>query len=108
MEFHEAGDPDSSMATYRLNSKIMSSGLIITGHASTQALQLVQALISSFVMKSPSKVLPSFNPGPPASKLFPTCSIRSRVSIMILRGESFFPVRLAGHSEVHRPHSVHE
>ncbi len=27
---------------------------------------------------------------------------------MILRGESFLPVRLAGHSLVHLPHSVHE
>src|SRR5690606_2712 len=30
----------------------------------------------------------------------------SRVSIIILRGESFLPVLLAGHSSVHRPHSV--
>jgi hypothetical protein len=50
IEFHEAGDPDSSMATYRRNSSMISSGLIITGHASAHALQLVHALISSFVM----------------------------------------------------------
>src|ERR1051326_8668903 len=37
---------------------------------------------------------------------FPTSSRRSRVSIMILRGESFLPVMFAGQDEVHLPHSV--
>ena len=32
--------------------------------------------------------------------------MRSRVSIMILRGERSLPVWLAGHSLVQRPHSV--
>src|SRR5690606_910088 len=37
----------------------------------------------------------------------PTISKRSRVSIMILRGESNLPVKFAGQDEVHLPHSVH-
>src|SRR5690554_1121560 len=40
--------------------------------------------------------------------LLVTSSARSRVSIMIFRGDSFFPVILAGHSAVHLPHSVQE
>src|SRR5690606_41588132 len=40
--------------------------------------------------------------------LLVTSSARSRVSIMIFLGESFFPVILAGHSAVHLPHSVQE
>src|SRR5690606_19494844 len=40
--------------------------------------------------------------------LLVTSSARSRVSIIIFRGESFFPVILAGHSAVHLPHSVQE
>src|SRR5690242_17513721 len=42
IEFQDAGAPDSSIATYRRSSRMISSGLIITGHASTHALQLVQ------------------------------------------------------------------
>src|SRR5690606_19866994 len=45
-----AGACDSSMTAYRLSSTMISSGLILTGHASTQALQVVQAQISSRVM----------------------------------------------------------
>src|SRR5690606_27846102 len=36
----------------------------------------------------------------------PTSAKRSRVSIMIFRGESSLPVILAGQTDVQRPHSV--
>src|SRR5690606_18646508 len=51
--------------------------------------------------------LPSSAP-PLCLRMFsPTSTIRSRVSIMIFRGDSNLPVMLAGQTEVHRPHSVH-
>src|SRR5690606_17876821 len=43
-----------------------------------------------------------------SSDLFcPTSTNRSRVSIMILRGDNSLPVILAGQAAVQRPHSVH-
>src|SRR5690606_41553883 len=56
--FHCAGELHSSIAAYRRSSKIMLSGSILTGQASTQVLQLVQALITSLMIYSFNKDLP--------------------------------------------------
>ena len=50
MPFHSAGALLSSIMSERRNSKIISNGLMLTGHSCTQALQEVQALNSSAVI----------------------------------------------------------
>src|SRR5690606_14059076 len=87
-------------------SMIISIGLMLTGHCSTQALQLVQAHISSRLIYVSNNAFPSSTKLPFLSIFFPTSATRSLVSIMIFRGESNFPVILAGQAEVQRPHSV--
>lgn len=47
MLFHEAGACDSSMILNLRSCTIMSNGSMFTGQASTQALQVVHAMISS-------------------------------------------------------------
>ncbi len=48
--FHSCGALDSSMIRCLRICRMMSSGLMLTGHSSTQALQVVQARSSSSVM----------------------------------------------------------
>src|SRR5690606_11155269 len=105
--FQAAGALDSSIATYLLICKIIESGSMLTGQASTQAAQDVQAFSSSLVIQSSSKLFPSSKPFSPLFRFCLISVILSRVSIMIFLGDSFLPVMLAGHSAVHRPHSVH-
>src|SRR5690606_37712033 len=79
---------------------------MLTGQASTQALQVVHAHISSLVIYvSINDRLSSWNVLFLA--IFRLTSVNlSRVSIMILRGDNNLPVIFAGQAAVHRPHSV--
>ncbi len=106
MLFNSCGAALSSITKYLRISVIIDNGSIFTGHSSTQALQLVHAQISSFVIQS-NKFLPSSLNTPLLASIFlPTSSNRSRVSIIILRGDNFLPVKFAGQDAVQRPHSV--
>ncbi len=82
---------------------------MLIGQASTHAWQDVQAQISSSEIKSLNNFFPSSLNSPEFASLFPPISsIRSLQSIMIFLGDNVFPVLLAGQTEVHLPHSVHE
>ena len=48
--FHSLGDLASSIIWWRRSLRIMSNGLMLTGHSSTQALQVLQASSSSLVV----------------------------------------------------------
>ena len=85
---------------------------MFTGQISSHALQLVQAQISSEVIRSNSEsaviVISLSTPigglsGPRAA----VAAITSPVLSTISRGSSGLPVACAGHTLVHRPHIVH-
>mgnify|MGYP001575047515 CR=1 FL=1 len=89
--FSSIGAADSSITKYRLKSTIIDKGSIFIGHASTQALQDVQAHNSSFEIESSQELL-SLQLSPSLSIPFPTSSSLSLTSIIIFLGDNNLPV----------------
>ena len=94
---------------------------MLTGQFSSHALQVVQAQISSLVMRSktlfgatrmlPGSLARAISLSTPIGGVtwgVPERAITSPVLSTISRGSSDLPVALAGHTAVHRPHMVHE
>ena len=83
---------------------------MFTGQISSHALQLVQAQISSDVMRSNSELAPIVISGSVPSggdtTGVPVAAITSPVLSTISRGSSGLPVAWAGHTLVQRPHIV--
>ena len=92
-------------------SKILSVISMFTGQISSHALQVVQAQISSGVMRSNSELAVIVMPGTvPIGGLttgVPVAAMTSPAFSTISRGSSGLPVACAGHTLVQRPHIVH-
>src|SRR5437763_11880997 len=92
-------------------SRILSRISMLTGQISSHALQLVQAQISSGVIRSNTELAVTVSSGSwptigetgePGCDSDITCPTFSTIS----RGSSGLPVACAGHTLVHRPHTV--
>src|SRR5262249_27719679 len=92
-------------------SRILSRISMFTGQISSHALQLVQAKSSSVVMRSNTlsavTVMSETTPTGGDTTGEPVAAITSPTFSTISRGSSGLPVACAGHTEVHRPHTVH-
>src|SRR5207302_10083445 len=93
-------------------SRILSRISMFTGQISSHALQLVQAQISSAVMRSNTELAVTVSSGSwptigdtgePGCDSDITCPTFNTIS----RGSSDLPVAWAGHTLVQRPHTVH-
>jgi hypothetical protein len=108
MAFSPAGAADSSITRYLRISRMTAGWLMLIGHSCAQALQVMHAHNSSSLMKSRRSERLSENSLPFLAIPGPFSRILARMSMMIFRGDSCFPVILAGQTEVHRPHSVQD
>src|SRR6476620_6014781 len=92
-------------------SRILSRISMLTGQISSHALQLVQAQISSELMRSNTlSSAMSMSPATPTGGETggePVAAITSPTFNTISRGSSGLPVACAGHTDVQRPHTVH-
>ena len=92
-------------------SRILSTISMLTGQISSQARQVVQAQISSAVIRSNNEleemvISTSVLSGGVTWPCFALAAITSPVFNTISRGSSDLPVACAGHTLVHRPHIV--
>ena len=91
-------------------SKILSVISMLTGQISSHALQVVQAQISSGVIRSNNEsaliVISESTPSGADTTGEPVAAMTSPAFNTISRGSSGLPVAWAGHTLVHRPHIV--